>query len=85
LSRTIVTDTAAYEQRQAGTSNAGTPLTEVAQHQTNDGLRHEWHQLKWSLLDPSQAEPRVGDRWTLRYAHGKYVLTEIVNEIVGDL
>lgn len=85
--RLIVTDGSTYEQRTAGTSNGGDILTEVRaiDYVDHHGFRHEQPRALWSLLDPSQAEPRVGDRWTLRHAHGKYVLTDTVNEIIGDL
>jgi len=87
--RLIVTDDATYEQRTAGTSNAGGALTEVRTVRfVDDGAFGGWYPKRgsrWSLLDPSQAEPRVGNRWNLRYAHGKYVLTDVVNEIIGEL
>jgi hypothetical protein len=87
MSRLIVTDDATYEQRTAGTSNTGGVLTEVRRTTwLTVGDHSGWSPSPvWSLLDPSQAEPRVGDRWTLRYAHGKYVLTDVVNEVIGDL
>lgn len=86
-SRLIVTDDATYEQRPAGTSNAGGALTEVREvHFTDDGAAKFLSGVtQYTLLDPSQAEPRVGDRWALRHAHGRYTLTATVNEIIGDL
>jgi len=86
MSRVIVTDDGAtYEQQAAGTSNSGAGLTEVRK-----GTPYwvDLPDIQWGpylLLDPEQAEPYVGDRWLLRHTHGKYVLTDTVNEIVGDL
>jgi hypothetical protein len=89
MSRLIVTEGATYEQRTAGTSNAGGTLTEVrpgVDYIEETDFEGHWEPSgPWSLLDPAQAEPYVGDRWLLRHAHGKYVLTDIVNEIIGDL
>jgi hypothetical protein len=84
MSLLIVTEGATYEQRPAGTSNAGQALTQVAQskHTTKEGFRIAG---AWNLLDPGQNAPVVGEPWLIRYAHGQYVETGIVNEVIGDL
>lgn len=81
--RTILTESGTtYEQRKAGT---GTEVRTVAFHPLELGYLPNAPMPAWTLLEPAQAEPRVGDRWTLRHAHGRYVRTDTVNEIIGDL
>lgn len=81
--RTILTDSGiTYEQRKTGTS---TEVRTVAFHPLELGYLPNALHPDWTLLDPEQAEPYVGDRWTLRFAHGRWVRTDIVNEIIGDL
>jgi hypothetical protein len=84
MSLLIVTDTATYEQRQAGTSNAGDPLTEVRKELppvagAEPGNRQYG---TWKPLDPTGAQPVVGSRWLVQPQHGQGYFTGIVNEIL---
>lgn len=84
MTRLIVTAEATYEQRTAGNSNQGAALTEY-RTVTVTAWNGTQSITGWALLDPEQGEPYVGDRWLLRPAHGKYTLTDTVNEIIGEL
>lgn len=84
MTRLIETETATYEQRAAGSSNSGAGLTEyrtirVAAWNGTQGV------TDWVTLVPEQGEPFAGDRWLIRSAHGRYVLTDVVVEVQGEL